>query len=358
MPLSTTEYERLASDAVGAPVKIGAARMYALAGVQMRFERVRIGEAVSIAAVRAIPEFSALVGEDKVFSRLELDGVVLRQDALAEILQGGMKGKRLRAARLVGKEAKLEGPLALPAVDFDASIAADGRIGSVKLTGERINGLLTPKGEEIGFDLSLGSFSVPFLGGKVSIADFGMKGVANRLGMAVNEFTGRLYDGTVAGNARIQWGTQWSAQGALEGRSMNAAVFAPQLVSEGRLDGKGRYAMAGPDPAKLHESARLEGNFTVAKGALGSFDLARALQSTSAQASGRTPFTELEGKAALANGVLTLRELHLSSGLLRATGSLDVDARGALAGRINAELRTLRGQLYIAGSLTDPQLRR
>ncbi len=199
---------------------------------------------------------------------------------------------------------------------------------------------------------------MPFFGGKLSVADFGMKGVANRLGMAVNAFTGRLYDGTLAGNARIQWGRQWSVQGQVEGRSMNAAVFSPQLVSEGRFDGKGRYAMAGPDPAKLYESARLEGEFTVAKGALGSFDLARALQSTSAQASGRTPFTELEGKAAFANGALSLRELQLNAGLLRASGSLDIDAKGALAGRINAELRTLRGAMYIGGSLADPQLRR
>ena len=358
MPLSTVEYEKLASDAVGVPVKIGAARMYALAGVQMRFERVSIGDAVTIAAVRAVPELATLTGEDKVFSRLELDGVALRQDALGEILQGGMKGKRLRVARVVAKDVKLDGPLALPAVDVDASIAADGRIGSVKLSGDRVSGLLTPKGEEIGFDVTLGNFSLPFLGGKLLVADFGMKGAANRLGMAVNELNGRLYNGTLVGNARILWGKQWSVQGQLEGRSMNAAVFAPQLVSEGRLDGKARYAMGGTDPAKLYESARLEGNFTVAKGALGSFDLARALQSTSAQASGRTPFTELEGKAALAGGVVSLREMTLSSGLLKATGSLDVDPKGALAGRINAELRTLRGTLYIGGSLTDPQLRR
>ena len=332
MPLSTTEYEKLASDAVGAPVKIGAARMWMLTGVQMRFERVSIGDAVKIAEVRAIPEIDTLLGEDKVFGRLELDGVVLQQEAIAEILQGGMKGKRFRVARLVAKEARLEGPLPLPPVDFDAGIGGDGKLGSVKLSGERINGLVTLKGAEIVFDISMGNFTVPFLG-KLSLADFGMKGVANRQGMAVNEFTGRLFDGTVAGTARIQWGAQWTVQGQVEGRSMNAAVFSPQLVSEGRFDGKGRYTMGGPDPLKLHESVRLDGGFTVAKGALGSFDLARALQSSSAQASGRTPFTELEGKVALANGALTLRDLEMNSGLLKASGSLDIDAKGALADR-------------------------
>jgi len=61
---------------------------------------------------------------------------------------------------------------------------------------------------------------------------------------------------------------------------------------------------------------------------------------------------------ALANGALAFRELKLSAGLLNANGTLDVDAKGGLSGRVNAELRNLRGTLYIGGKLTDPQLRR
>jgi hypothetical protein len=203
----------------------------------------------------------------------------------------------------------------------------------------------------------VGNFAVPFIE-KFSIADFGMKGSANAQGMTLSSFDGRLYDGTIVGSARIQWGAQWSVQGQVEGRTMNAAVFSPQLVSEGRLDGKGRFALAGPDPAKLAEGARLDGSFTVTKGALGSFDLSRALQSSSAQASGRTPFSEMEGKAALAGGALALRDLELNAGLLKASGILDIDANGGLSGRVNAELRTLRGTFYISGKLTDPQLRK
>lgn len=185
-----------------------------------------------------------------------------------------------------------------------------------------------------------------------------MKGNADRQGMTLSRFDGRLYDGTVVGNARLQWGGQWSLQGEIEGRTMNAAVFSPQLVSEGRFDGKGRFAMSGPEPAKLHESARLDGEFTVTKGALGSFDVSRALQSTSAQASGRTPFSEMQGRVSLADGVFAFRDLKLGSGLLVARGTLDVDAKGSLSGKIDAELRNLRGTFYIGGKLQDPQLRR
>ncbi len=357
LPLSTSEYEKLATDAIGQPVKIGSARMWVLAGVQVRFERVSIGESIRIAEVRAVPQLGSLLNENKEFSRVEVDKVTLPQSVLGGALFGSLKGDRLRVARVVAKEVKLEGPLALPMIDFDAAIGGDGRVNSVRLSGERVNGLITPKGDGVAFEATLGGFTVPFVE-KFAIADFGMKGTADRNSMTLTEFDGRLYDGLVGGKARITWGAQWAVQGDIQGKGMNAAVFAPQLVSQGRFDGKGRFALAGADPAKLAEGARLDGTFTVTKGALGSFDLSRALQSTSAQASGRTQFSELEGSAALANGALVLRDLKLSSGLLTANGTLDVDAAGGLSGRINAELRNLRGTFYIGGKLQDPQLRR
>ena len=357
LPLSTVEYERLASEALGQPVKIGSARMWVLAGVQMRFERVAIGDAVRIAEVRAVPELDSLLEGMKAFSRIELDKVVLQQEALGGVLFGAMKGNALRVTRVVAKDLKLEGPLTLPSVDVDAAIDSEGRVASVRISGERISGLVTPRGEKVSFEAALGNLVVPFVD-KLTLVDVGMKGSADRQGMTLSEFDGRLYDGTVVGKARIQWGAQWSVQGEIQGRAMNAAVFSAQMVSEGRFDGKGHFAMAGPVPAKLYESARLDGTFTVTKGALGSFDLSRALQTSSAQASGRTPFSVLAGSAALAGGTLALRDLKLTAGLLGASGTLDVDAAGGLSGRVNAELRNLRGTFYIGGKLGEPQLRR
>jgi hypothetical protein len=357
IPLDTREYEKVATEAVGVPVKIGAARMWVLNGVQLRFERVSVGDAVKIAEVRAVPEFSSLLGEDKVFTRLEFDKAVVQQAALGEVLFGGMKQGRLQVARVVAKDVRLEGPLALPPMDIDASVGPSGKLFSIRLSGERVNGLITPRDGKLGFEVSMGSFDVPFLD-KLSLVEFGMKGSADREGVTLTEFDGRLYDGTVVGKARIEWGAQWSVQGEIQGRTMNAAVFSPQMVSEGRFDGKGRFAMSGPEPAKLHETARLDGEFTVGKGALSSFDLSRALQSASAQASGRTPFSELEGRVSLVAGALAFRDLKLTAGLLNAKGALDVDPKGGLSGRVDAELRNLRGTFYIGGKLGDPQLRR
>jgi len=356
VPLDTAEYEKAATEAVGAPVKIGAARMWVLTGVQLRFERVTVGDAAKIAAIRAVPEFTSLLGDDKVFTRLELEKAVVQQAALGDALLGTLKQGRLQVARLVAKDVRFEGPLALPPMDVDASIGPSGKVFSVKLSGERVNGLITPRAQDLAFEVTMGSFSVPFVD-KLTLAEFGMKGSAERTGISA-EFDGRLYDGTVVGKARIEWGAQWSVQGEIQGRTMNAAVFAPQMVSEGRFDGRGRFALGGAEPAKLGETARLDGEFTVIKGALGSFDLSRALQSSAAQASGRTPFSELGGRVSVAGAALAFRDLKLTSGLLGARSSLDVDPKGGLSGRVDAELRNLRGTYYIGGKLGDPQLRR
>jgi hypothetical protein len=357
MPLSTAEYEKLASDALGQPVKIGSARMWVLAGVQMRFENVTIGEAAKIAEVRAVPELGSVLGERKVFSRIELEKVTLAQDALGGALFGAVHGTQLFPRRVVATEIKLQGPLALPTLNADGVVGSDGRLVEVKLSGERITGLITSRGDGVMFEATINSFTLPFLN-KLTLTEFGAKGTANAQGMTVSEFDGRVFDGLMAGNARIQWGPTWSVSGDVRGAGMNAGVFAASLVSEGRFEGKGRYVMAGREPERLYETARLDGNFTVARGTLSSFDLSRALQATSAQASGRTQFTELTGNVSLASGTLALRDMRLTAGLLQATGTLDVEPSGGLSGRINAELRNLRGSYYIGGKLTEPQLRK
>jgi hypothetical protein len=357
VPLNKDEYEKAASAALGRPVKIGSANLRVLTGIHYRFENVAVGEAFKAAEITATPQLGALFTGDKSYSRVEVRGAVLQQSALGAALFGGMRGRDLRVARVVADGLQLAGQIALPRLDVDAEFGAGGRVASVKVGGEHINGLLTPRDKNIGFDVAMRSFTVPFIP-QLTISDFGMKGSADAQSMTLSSFDGRLFDGTVVGSARVQWGSGWSVQGQIQGRTMNAAVFAPQLMSEGRFNGKGRFTMSGSEPEKLHESLRLSGDFTVTKGQLSSFDLSRALQASSAQASGRTPFTDLIGDVSYAAGSLALRNLKLSAGLLRSTGTLDVDPKGALSGRMTTELRNLRGTYYVGGTLVAPQLRR
>ena len=362
MPISTADYENAASEAMGVPVKIGSARLSLITGVELKLEGVSIGSDVKIRQVQGFPEIGSLFGAKKAFSRVELEGVTLSQDQLAAAILGKVSSENLRIGRILIRKAKIDGPLALPLLDVVAEVAGDGTLQSVRLTGgDKLLVQLSPKSNEIGFEISAAGFAVPFAPA-LNLSDFGMKGTATRQGVTTAEFDGKTFDGVVSGTARIRWGANWAVEGEVRVRGMRVAVFAPALVSEGKLEGRGVYHMSGSAPAKLYESARVEGNFKIENGVLGSFDLTRALQSGGAQSGGRTVFSELTAQAVYDKGAIQLRNIAVASGAMNAGASLDIDAAGALSGRIAAEVKTptqsLRATLNISGKVSDPVIRR
>ncbi|MEK6244851.1 MAG: hypothetical protein AABM33_10165 [Pseudomonadota bacterium] len=362
MPVSTAEYEKAASDAMGVPVKIASARLSVITGIEVRFEGVSVGDTVKIKLVRGYPEIGSLFGSKKSFSRMELEGASLSQSQLADAVLGKVSGENFRVGRVVIKQAKLDGPLALPALDVEATVSADGSLQSVSLRGgDKLSVQLSPKGNDIGFEISAGSLALPFVPA-LSLSDFGMKGTANRGGVTMSEFDGRAFDGVISGSAKIRWGADWLVDGEVRARGVKIAVIAPALVSEGKADGRGTYTMSGPNPATLFENARMQGEFKIEKGVLGSFNLTRALQTGGAQTGGRTEFTELTGQAVYDKGTVKVSNVAIAAGAMNAGASLDIDANGGLSGRIVADVKTpnqtLRATLNVSGKIQDPVIRK
>ena len=362
MPVGTAEYERLATQAVGQPVKIGAARLSLVTGVQVIFDRVTVGESIRIGQARASPDVGSLFGERKSFQRVELLSAVVPQSAIGGALFGALDSGGLRVSRVVLKEAKFEGPLALPALDVDVAIGGDGAVQRLRIEGpSQLVATLTPSGGDFALEISCGSFAFP-VAPDFGMSNFALKGTVTKRGIAISEFDGKAFEGTVAGSGRLSWDGPWKADGELRVRGVNVAVFAPALMSEGRVDGKGSFAMSGTDPAKLYQAARLEGSFTVQKGVLGSFDLSRAIQSGGSQTTGRTLFGELNGQGVYDRGAVALRNLTIAAGAMNAGASVDIDANGALGGRIIAEVKSsaqsLRATLNLAGTTKEPLVRK
>jgi len=258
---------------------------------------------------------------------------------------------------VAAKQLKLEGPLALPLLDVEATIAPEGTVQSARISGpERLQGTIGGRGGELTFEMNAGTFQIPFLPG-VSLADFGMKGTATRQGMGIAEFDGRAFDGVFSGNARIRWGSEWAVEGEVRTRGVNVGVFAPTLVSEGKVESRGTYSMKGRAPAKLGESLRVEGTFKIEKGVLGSFDLGRAMQGTGPM-TGRTVFNELTGQGVYDRGAVQLRNIAISAGALNAGAGVEIAADGALSGRVIVDLKQQRTTLSLGGKLQEPALRR
>ena len=362
MPLSTAEYATAASEAFGVPVKIGSARLSVITGIEVKLENVTVGEAVKIRLVRGVPEVGSLFGEKKSFSKIELEGLSLSQAQLGDAVLGNISGNNFRVARIAVKQAKLDGPLSLPPLDVDAVIASDGSVQSVTLrSGDKLSVQLSPKGKDIGFEITAGSLALPFVPA-LNLSDFEMKGTANRGGVTASEFNGRAFDGLIFGTAKMRWGANWVVEGEVRTRGVKIAVLAPSLVSEGKVEGRGAYTMSGADPATLFQSARLQGEFKIEKGVLGSFDLTRALQTGGAQSGGRTEFSELTGQALYDKGAVRISNVAIVAGAMNAGATLEIDANGGLSGRIAADVKTpnqtLRATLNVSGKIQDPVIRK
>ena len=362
MPVSTAEYEKAASEAMGVPVKIGSARLSVLTGVELKLDNVTVGSAAKIRSVRGSPEIGSLFGSRKAFSRVELEGAQIAQSTLGDALVGKVSGANFRVERIVAKQLALDGPLKLPPLDVDAAVAGDGTLQTVKITGgDKIVATLSPKGGDIAFEVSAGSFAPPFVPA-LSLSEFSMKGSANRSGVTSSEFDGRVFDGVLSGTARVRWGDSWTVEGELKARNLKMAVFAPTLVSDGRVDGRAAYSMSGGAPESLYERARVQGEFKVDKGVLGSVDISRALQTGGAQSAGQTSFNEMSGQGVYDKGAMQFSNVVISAGALNAGVGLNIDANGGLSGRIVADVKTASQKqsatLNISGKVQEPVIRK
>jgi len=353
------EYERAASAAFGQPVKIGSARMSLLRGLEIVFSRVTIGDSVRIDKLHAYPYIETLTGDRKLFHGMEIDGATVQQGHLADLLFGSMKLGALRVGDIKATQLSLQGPVNLPSFDADVKIAANGALASVTLKGpDNLVATLTPHGGAFGVEVNADHLTLPFAP-DVVLSLFGAKGSATRNGLDLTEWSAVGLDGDLSGTASIRWSPQWTVEGRLKVRRINAAVFAPALLSEGRVEqGQASYRMSGPNPAKLYESAHIEGHFDMSKGSLGSFDLSRAIQTNGGQSAGRTVFAELSGDGVYDGGAVQLRNVNLSAGALSAAATVEVAQSGALSGRIVADMRTqnqtLRQVLNMAGTVKEP----
>jgi autotransporter translocation and assembly factor TamB len=223
-----------------------------------------------------------------------------------------------------------------------------------------LNLQITPKDDVLQLEATAAGLPLP-IAPDVTLSQFAMKGTATRSGMDIAEWGGAIFNGGVSGTARVRWGSTWNVEGVLTVRSINAAVFAPALLSEGNADGTGRFSMSGSDPAKLFAASRAEGRFTISKGTLGSFDLSRAIQSRGKQVTGTTQFAELNGQVTVDHGTVALRNVTIGAGALNAGATADITKGGALSGRIVADVRTaaqtLSATLNLGGTVKEPQVR-
>lgn len=178
--------------------------------------------------------------------------------------------------------------------------------------------------------------------------------------LVVKEFGGRIKGGELHGNGVFDWHSGWHAQGTMTARNVTLQNIYAAL--SGDMDTEMRFQMQSASLSRLAEAAALEGVFVIRKGAIQGIDIIAAGRQRSMEsvAGGRTYFDETSGELNYLNGSYRLRQVKMSSGVLNATGILDI-SKQQLSGRITADLTKFAGMgvvvLQVGGTTDMPTLR-
>jgi hypothetical protein len=222
-----------------------------------------------------------------------------------------------------------------------------------------------PQGERYLLDVSARGW-VPPVGPAIRFDTLKIKGVARAGGADLNQISGKLYGGTLAGKVSINAAKGVTLHGTLELKQIElkqaVALVSPKTRLSGRLDAKPVFISNARNAAELGEALLLETPFTVQSGVLYGFDLMSAATSFGRRGTtgGETRFEELAGHLALERGAYRFTDVKVASGGLGARGHVAISRSKELSGQLSTNVqalgRTASIPLIVAGTLESPKV--
>lgn len=359
-----SRFEKSLSAQFKQPISIKAIHLRLLPQPHLRFDDVEIGGdgQIKIPQIRTIAALGKLFSDRKAFKSVELDSPTISEEGLGWILFGTPLAGDTVFGSVSVANARLESRnLDLPVFNATLQTTADGAWTTITAASadKNMNLELKSNGPSIQIDVKSASFKIPF-GSALTLDEFVATGTADRTGLALTDFKGFVYGGTLSGNARLTWGTKWNLAGHLSAKQIDASLLVPRLLDGARVAGGASYAMQATDSGKLFSAPRLEGLFAIPQGTLLGTDLGDLLLTGVGR--GDTKFTLLAGKFIHAGGATQFRQVSLTQASLVVEGMVDVDVDQNIRGRVAADLKLptdrRRANLAISGTPEKLEWRR
>lgn len=364
------DIERNAAAILQEPVKIGEIGFSFLPRPHIALRNIAVGNEaqLSIASVRAMPDFLSLLGERKVFHDVIFVGIDVKESALAKLARAaaGNPSAKFRHIAIEGLSLTA-GDARLGGIGGEVKMSPAGAMETI-LLHDQDNVLkieLRPKGDAFQFVASGNNWKPPFAP-NLTCQSIDAEGELRAGALNLNKLETRAYEGMVVGKASLGWSSGPEFNGDLEIKHINSGKFLAALGSglgaEGELSGRLKLAARANSLGKLADAVRAEGNFEMKRGVAKGLDLGEAVRKTGRDPTrgGETKFEQLSGTVQVDAQEARLGNLRLASGLMTAAGNLGVGRNGQLNGLLNVELKssaaTLRVALAVGGTSKDPML--
>lgn len=370
MLLPTQNYrvsmEQMLSAKLRQPVHIGRLEGRILPAPHLTLGEVYVGEdkQIQLRQVGVNFAFSALYSSVRPIASLELDGVQVRGSALlpaTDWLQQVAADPQYPVARVALSQGVLEadGLQQLGEVDGELKFDSAGKFSQALLnaSGHKLALVLRAAPEQkIALSVTLHDSALPLFPNWV-FEELTAAGQLGRDELRIVSLEGRIMGGTLSGDARINWRSGWRVQGSLAAKAIASQNINKLLA--GDLDGTARFQMQAASLSKIADAALFNGSFVVSKGVLNGVDVVETarLHSRESLPGGRTHFDEMGGELAYFGGNYRFTSLKISSGVLKAGGSLMISGQD-LSGALSADLAMRTGSvpLQLGGTISSPAL--
>jgi hypothetical protein len=360
------EFEQVASEILGVPVKAGSARFWFAPAPQWRIDDVQIGADAGTARIARISLGSSalgLFGAPLNFESIGIEQPQLPPAMALKALTGASEHGSLTAGQLrVTGLVFAAGQKDLPPLNLKGAFE-NGRLSSLSGQGE------DAESGRIGFELkradawqlTLKATQLRWLlGPEVPLGEVTVSARLTGEDLQVGEFSASLLAGEIKGDGRLSWQDGWRLSGKLNAKSIDAAKLARGWFRDGYVGGELLLVSQAATPKELLPRASLSGSFAMERGALAGVDMDKALQDRGMGE--ETRFESLGGNLAVESQRIELSALNLVAADLKASGSLSFDAARNASGRLVVEARSAGARrglgLKITGTLAAPNYQR
>ncbi len=357
---------------LGEPVSVEEVRGALFPTPQLRLHGIKVGrDGALTAGTLIVAGFAGLLGRSDEISAVRIEQVTLRATALERLKAWSRPvpvGAGTGLETITVHQARLEGTgIEVPPFDAEVSLASDGTVQRIALRAVdgSLSGDIVPSRGGLKIQANGRTWRTP-LGVPLVFENLQIKAAAVPGQLEVEQFDALLYGGRVVGSGTLAWNGVWTASGEAELVSVDLAALISAYLGEAPVTGTLRsrmlFELEGQSLQQLFDAPRVKGNFVVERGALTGVDLSKALRGGAAGSSrGETAFQQLTGTLALAANRYEFRSLRLTTGILSATGMLEVAPDRSLSGSTQVEIRSetnpLRGSLALRGTVTQPVAR-
>lgn len=372
--------EAAASEALQQPVSIGRIGFTILPWPTVNASDIAVGKngELKVGKVSVTPAWSSALSATKVINNISVDQVAIQSGAFGLFSAVMKKASGKDAPTVAVRDGEIEihdvtvemgkdklGPLHMVAKYTDEGTL---RAIGVATNDARLRVALTAQPGKEGFRVEGSApdgWTVP-LGMPFKFLDLKIDGHLDSGSFTLNSITGHAYDGSFDGNLAVRWGAQMRLEGAMTLDKLELTnlvpLLSPNTKAGGKLSTRQKFSSTFDNGESLSQNLRTEGDFNVQDGVYYGLDLAKAatLFLKTGDKGGETKFNTLSGHLLREGKTTHLTNLNISSGILAATGNVDISPREELGGVVtvkvsNSALGFATGiPLQLSGTLASP----